>query len=193
MLKQVLNDPNCNRLNKSNIKGYIGELYVYKLLKNNPHLIVEHLGNQSGYDIKVNDGQIRIDVKTSTLKNEYGFAKEVFYWGWALKSRSKKKISCTHFVLVALDQRYKAIKFYILKSGHVAKFPSSAGQFGSIQNSFIVPKKAIVIRQLKKLAKKDKNIKKLYLNLQKCKKLIQQGIISQARAINLFKALKESA
>lgn len=67
LLKEVIRDENCSRMNKSGVKGYLGELIVLQKLQYEG-LKPEHFGNQSGIDIIVNN--VKIDVKTSTLKDD---------------------------------------------------------------------------------------------------------------------------
>mgnify|MGYP006179999811 CR=1 FL=1 len=66
-LQKLLLDDNCSRMNKSTIKGYLGELYVKGKLEAELDGEVKHLGNQSGYDLEI-DSNILIDEKFSTIK-----------------------------------------------------------------------------------------------------------------------------
>ena len=54
LLKKVILDPNCSRMNQSTVKGYLGELLVKAKLESEGAL-VEHLGNQRGYDLQFNN------------------------------------------------------------------------------------------------------------------------------------------
>jgi hypothetical protein len=129
-------DPNCNRMNYSNIRGYYGELLVRQKLYEDGFRHVEHKGNQSGYDLEVKDGRIRIDVKTSKLKG----TKRHPDWGWALSLKSKKKITCTHFVCVALDEKFNLDAFYIIHSKDLSQFPEGGRRFNTVNHQFSVAK-----------------------------------------------------
>lgn len=130
LLKGILQDPNCLKMNKSNVKGYFGELYIKRLLESEGHEIV-HLGNQSGYDLALGKS-IKIDVKFSTIKDN-----EHKDWAWALKLPSKKrKMTCTHFVCVGVDTDFEVRKICVIKEDHHTLFPEvSNGQF-KIDHSF---------------------------------------------------------
>ena len=135
LLKRVINDPMCERMNLSTVKGYLGELWIHLFLIA-AGLNPDHRGNQSGYDLGFST--CRIDVKTSTLKRE---VKNVSgYWGWALRHKNKQKeISCTHFVCVALTKNLNPKKLYVIKNSDLEKFPHSAmGQFKNVRNGFVI-------------------------------------------------------
>jgi hypothetical protein len=76
LLKKMINDPMCERMNRSIVKGYLGELWIRFLLVESGENPV-HRGNQSGYDLSF--GTYRIDVKTSTLKRDVE-AVELLNW-----------------------------------------------------------------------------------------------------------------
>jgi hypothetical protein len=133
LLKNVIQDDNCKRMNLSTIKGFYGELLVKKKLTLEGQE-VEHLGNQSGYDLKV--GDYKIDVKTSTLKNELG-KYDILYWGWALMHENKNKpIACTHFVCVAVDSELIVSGYYIIPAINLQLFPKGTGQFARVKHGF---------------------------------------------------------
>ena len=126
-LKKLIRDSNCQKMNLSTVKGYLGELMVRKKLMEESKEVI-HKGNQSNYDLKVDN--YLIDVKLSSLKEEIKYFNH--HWGWALNHTNKKrKISCTHFVLVALNKKYNVENFFIIKANDVEKFPSGIGQFRS--------------------------------------------------------------
>jgi len=139
LLRRVLKDENCRRMNRSTVIGFLGELLIKEKLEYEGCGNLEFLGNQSGYDLR--NGNIKIDVKCSTLKNEIkkGFGK---YWGWALVTESKKRhISCTHFICVALDDDYQVAAYYVISSKDVTGFHSGVGQFGGVKHGFVVGNK----------------------------------------------------
>jgi len=135
LLENVINDPNCGRMNLSTVKGFLGELLVKEKLGKEGKK-VEHKGNQSGYDLEFDN--IKIDVKFSALKREVAYLPEC--WGWALKHASKKKpINFTHFICVAATRDNHSIDaFYVIKASDIKKFPRGSGQFKSVKNAFSV-------------------------------------------------------
>jgi hypothetical protein len=71
LLRKIILDKNCERMNKSTVVGFLGELIVREELER-ANIKVEHCGNQTGYDLVIGqDKGIKIDVKTSRLKDEY--------------------------------------------------------------------------------------------------------------------------
>src|SRR5437773_1257683 len=103
LLRRVALSPDCTNMNRSTVKGFLGELLVKQRLESEG-MAVDHLGNQTGFDLRYsrNTGPVQIDVKLSLPKSEsvYPFP----YWSWALLHENKKKsVSATHFVCVACD------------------------------------------------------------------------------------------
>ncbi len=134
LLREVIADDNCSRMNLSTVKGYLGELLVKAKLQSE-RLAVGHMGNQSGYDLQA--GSLRIDVKFSTLKNEFGT--DGHYWGWALVHGNKQRaISCTHIVCVAVDDANSVTSYYVIPRAHINWFPHGVGQFGRVKHGFVV-------------------------------------------------------
>jgi hypothetical protein len=132
LLKGIINDPVCEKMNRSNIKGYLGELLVRSKLEQEKCEVLPK-GNQSGYDLEFDD--IRIDVKTSTYKEE--MADFPRYWGWALRHENKKRgISCTHFVCVALNPDLSVKNYYVINAKLVKEFPGGFKQFRNVVNGF---------------------------------------------------------
>jgi hypothetical protein len=134
LLKQVISDENCARMNLSMVKGYLGELLVKAKLESEG-LVVKHLGNQSGYDLL--SGNFKIDVKFSALKNEVGGSGA--YWGWALLHQNKKRgISCSHAVCVAVDGNYAVNSYYVIPESNFGYFPCGVGQFSKVKHAFLI-------------------------------------------------------
>lgn len=132
LLKKIIKDSNCTRMNLSIIRGYLGELYVIKKLQEENQSL-EHKGKQFGCDIEC--GNYKVDVKTSSLKDDLnaGFR----FWSWALKSKGKNKpIACTHFVCIAFDDNSNPIYFFIINLKYLNSFPKCFGQFNSVENGF---------------------------------------------------------
>ena len=138
-LRGILNDPNCEHMNKSNVKGYLGELIVKNKLEGEG-VNVLHKGNQCGYDLEFQhkNTTFKIDVKLSTLKMELG--REV--WGWALLHENKSKpITCSHFICVALNKQFKEKYYFIIAAKDIKLFPSAdhrgTGQFSKVKYCFM--------------------------------------------------------
>lgn len=125
-LKEILKDPNCERMSKSNIVGYLGELYIFDLLNSGDGDITQK-GKQASCDLVYNE--ISIDVKTSTLKSE--FKNNITNWGWNLKKRNKET-RCDVFVCVRLEKDFNIKDVYIIHSNDIGKLQSpKTGQFNS--------------------------------------------------------------
>ena len=136
----MLTDKNLEHMNLSSVKGFYGELLLKQKLENEG-LSVTHRGKQSGYDLEFKlskkDHPTKIDVKTSLLKNEIDG--DLYNWGWALKSKNKKKINCTHFCCIALDKKYRVNKYYIIQKKNLDKFPKSGiQQFKNVERGLVI-------------------------------------------------------
>lgn len=135
-LRKIIIDPNCAQMNRSNLKGYLGELLVgVKLVEEG--LTVVQRGNQAGYDLQFKS--IKIDVKCSTLKTEVSNCPP--YWGWALKQKSKtKEITCTDFICVALAEPSLEVQaYYVIKAKDLWRFPPSAMmQFKNVEKGCVL-------------------------------------------------------
>ena len=167
-LKQVITDENCEKMNLSNIKGYLGELLVIKKLAENTANIIQK-GNQSGYDIELPDQNIQIDVKYSTIKSEVKNCPP--YWGWALKHQNKTKpISCSHFLCVAANQNYDPEDYYVIKSRNLDLFPESAiRQFKNVERGLCLLTNRSSISEF--------NDDKLKIYFQTCVELLDKKLI----------------
>ncbi len=139
LLRQVVHHPACTQMNLSTVKGYIGELLVKQLLEAEGYE-VEHLGNQSGYDLRfVRQGrEVRVDVKMSLPKDEFrwGFS----YWGWALQHENKRKgISASHFVCVGCSTDLSIDALFVVAADQVPLFPRGEKQFGKVRHGLVLP------------------------------------------------------
>lgn len=117
-LKDILKNSESQFMNKSTVVGFLGELCVKQQLNAEGGLFV-HRGNQSGVDLVNEKLKIKIDVKTSTIKD---FDKPYPNWGWALLSKSKP--TATHYICVALDINFDVDAYYIIHSEDLELFPS---------------------------------------------------------------------
>ncbi len=136
LLRRIINDPNCKRMNLSTVKGYLGELIVKESLEV-AGFKVDHQGNQSGYDLTVwdqDEEEYTIDVKTSLLKDDLSCGRD--HWGWALVHSNKQKpITATHFVCVGLDRDLEAKRFIVIPQRFAEKFPNGIGQFRRVKHA----------------------------------------------------------
>lgn len=131
LLRSVILSPDCAKMNLSTVKGYLGELYVKERLENElTGCRIDHFGNQHGHDLQYTRKglTVKIDVKTSTAKDErkWGFR----YWSWALLNDTKKKqLSATHFVCTGLDEALCVQSLFVVAASDLPHFPRDTGQF----------------------------------------------------------------
>jgi hypothetical protein len=139
LLRKVITLNEFERMNRSTVKGFIGELLVKAWLKREG-IDAEHLGNQSGYDLEFNYAgrPFRIDVKMSMPKDEFGWGFDC--WGWALKHANRKKsISATHLICIGCDHKANIEEAYVVPAETIELFPAGFRQFSKIQHGFVVP------------------------------------------------------
>ena len=131
LLRAVVRSPECAKMNLSTVKGYMGELLIKQTLESELRgSPVEHFGNQHSHDLQYEHSgkTIRIDVKTSTAKDErkWGFP----YWSWALLNDTKKKqLSATHFICAGLNKELDLEAVFVVAVANMAHFPRDTGQF----------------------------------------------------------------
>ncbi len=164
LLKTIILDENCKRMNKSEVKGYLGELIVLKKLQNEGFKL-EHRGNQSGVDIIANN--FLIDVKTSTLKDD-GYGIDV--WGWALK-RKDKDVKFSTAICVALDEKLDVVRYYCIYRENVESFKSKHERLTNVISRFQKFPKSPVAASSKKFAEA----------YQKSEQLIHEGRVIEIR------------
>src|SRR5438132_4287203 len=81
-MKEILGE---NPLRKA-LMGKYGELLTAALFKERDFDVSrESSGNLTSYDLQVN--QYKIEVRTSELKKERAFPKNILAWGWKLQAR----------------------------------------------------------------------------------------------------------
>jgi hypothetical protein len=139
LLRQVINSPDCEKMNRSTVKGFLGELLVKERFEREG-AIVTHKGNQSGFDLVVRCSAaiLRIDVKMSLPKEEYGWGFPC--WGWALQhERKQKPITATHFVCVGCSKALDIQRLFVVSAVHVDKFPQGIRQFSKVTNALVLP------------------------------------------------------
>ena len=131
LLKRIIKDKNCERMNTSTVKGYLGELLVIQKLGKEGKTI-KQAGKQTSYDFAYNNK--RIEVKTSIPKDDFKLGYK--YWGWGLKHVNKKKVSATHFICLAVDEALRPHKYFIFKVEDLKHFPRGAWQFKKLERVF---------------------------------------------------------
>lgn len=143
LLRRVIRSEQCARLSKSTIIGFLGEVLVKKRLRAEGK-DVDHKGNQSGIDLeyKSNGQSIRIDVKTSTRKQEFLKSVDGFkHWGWAMKKKGSKAPS--HFVCVGLNAEYEVEAIFVVPHQCLDNLAIEAddrmGQFKKVTHGLLLP------------------------------------------------------
>jgi hypothetical protein len=147
----VLKDEESVRMNKSTLIGFLGELYVKNILIDEG-FYVEHKGNQSNVDLIIESEKIKIEVKTSTIKD---FDKPFPNWNWALLS--KDKTNATHNICVALNEDFTLNSIYLIKSENLKLFPEPDDKrFVKLKHVLSVRKNENTLTDLKQYTECDK-------------------------------------
>ncbi len=140
------------------IVGEMGEYYVLRELFRRGCRDIEHRGGHSGFDILLTRRNVRVEVKTSLLKNDGLYPEGINFWGWRVKTRGQKRDEKFDFLIcVALDQNFKSPKFYIFsyKEAYSAA-DVNMGRFKSVQ-------KKINLFESKKALRKAEESKPKYV------------------------------
>lgn len=147
----VLKDKESVRMNKSTLIGFLGELYVKNKLIDEG-FSVEHKGNQSNVDLKIETENIEIEVKTSTIKD---FDKPFPNWNWALLLKELSK--ATHYICVALNEDFTLNTLFLIKNIHIIEFPKpESKRFKKIKHVLSVRKNENTLMDLKQYTECDK-------------------------------------
>ena len=136
-LRDLIKDPIAHSMNLSTVKGFLGELLVAQRLRQEGGEVILK-GNQSGHDLELHKGSIKIDVKLSTLKSEVKGCPK--YWGWPLRfdRNADKLVSCTHFVCIGVNDDLLPVRYYVIKSGDLLKFPQcTIPQFKNVRHGLV--------------------------------------------------------
>lgn len=149
-LRALIQDPVANAsMNLSTIKGFLGELLVAERLQTEGADVLLK-GNQSGHDLEIDGGAIKIDVKLSTLKSEVKGCPN--YWGWPLRFERNvdKDVTCTHFVCIGVNDELKPVRFYVIEAGDLTRFPQcTIPQFKKVKHGFAKLEKWESIEEVK--------------------------------------------
>lgn len=103
------------------LTGKYGELRVAADLKRRGFTVEQVEGNLTPYDLVVNGH--KLEVRTSEVKHERAFPKNVSAWGWRLQSRGRdgtpKEIKWEYIILVQLLDSWKRYRIHLLSKGQV--------------------------------------------------------------------------
>lgn len=117
--------------------GELGEFYVLDKLQKKGFKNLKPKGGKAGFDISIEDNnkEIKIEVKTSLLKNENIYSKGINFFGWRVKNKNQKKEHKFDIMVgVALDETFKKPKFYIFTYKEAFRVGDvSGGRFPNIQ------------------------------------------------------------
>ena len=119
--------------------GDIGEYYVLQELEKRG-FTVNGRGGQAGHDIYLPNEDIRIEVKTSLLKNEGLYPEGINFYGWRVKNRDQKKDNKFDFLVgISLDDSFTKPKFYIFTRKEAFKVGDvKLGRFNGIQKKITI-------------------------------------------------------
>lgn len=176
LLRRVIRSEQCARLSKSTIVGFLGEVLVKKMLRAEGK-DVDHKGNQSGIDLeyKSNGQSIKIDVKTSTRKQEFlknvdGFT----HWGWAMKKKEENKAP-SHFVCVGLDVEYQVESVFVVPHQCLDNLAIAEndrmGQFKKVTHGLLLPCADLLEPESEAASQKGP-----VRHMDKCRQLLGNGI-----------------
>lgn len=144
-LRNVLHSTHCRNMSKSTIVGYLGELLVWQILCREKRRVVPR-GNQSAVDLEyeISGGKIGIDVKTSTLKQEFLKKRDDFlHWGWAMRQKAQNR-SLTHFVCVGLDEAFNVAEVFVIRNDVLCRLlikeEHRLSQFKKVSHGLLLPR-----------------------------------------------------
>jgi len=114
--------------------GELGEFYVIKKLQSLGFKNIVHKGGHSQYDILLKEQGIKIEVRTSLLKNEGVYPKGIDFFGWRVKTKNQKDTKRFDILIgVALPDSFKRPKFYVFTNKETEKIDTvKGGRFSSI-------------------------------------------------------------
>lgn len=140
-IKEIIRFKNAfDKIDESSLKvtrkliGVLGEYYVLHELDKS-RISFRHKGGSAGCDI-VLANNVRIEVRTSLLKNEGLYPKGINFFGWRVKNKKQKKQRKFDFMIgVALDDTFKIPKFYIFTYDEACKVGDveNLGMFRNVQ------------------------------------------------------------
>jgi hypothetical protein len=132
--KEAVEDIDNTRL-PHKLVGELGEFYVIKKLQSMGFSKIVHKGGHSRYDILLGNENLRIEVRTSLLKNEGIYPKGINFFGWKIKTKGQKDEQPFDILIgVALPESFKKPTFYIFTHQETEKLDTiSGGRFSNIK------------------------------------------------------------
>jgi len=91
--------------------GLCGELLVKSKLAENGIRFLSKSG-QAGFDIELKDSDKRIEVRSSLLKNEDIYPKDIMFYQWRIKDRDSE-VKYDYLVCVAFDEGLTNPRSYV--------------------------------------------------------------------------------
>jgi len=117
-MKEIFNGENPIR---KAIMGYYGELVVANELKKLGFDNVIRKGNLTGYDLSIDNK--KIEVRTSELKKERAFKKDMPAWGWKLQTNDRKgnpkEIKYDFIILVKLENDWHNYQLFMFSKDEI--------------------------------------------------------------------------
>lgn len=109
---------------RGDVMGYFGEIAAQNELDKRgiPYIVK---GGQAGYDILANGK--KLEVRTSQLKSERCFPKNIMAWGWKLQPRNSREnkeptpLKCDMITLVKLEDDWENYEFFMFSKEEVEK------------------------------------------------------------------------
>jgi len=106
-------DPDKKKKIPKKLVADLGEFYILRELCNRFKEVLPK-GGQGSYDIRVGEHKKRIEVKTSTLKNDGLYDKQMKFWGWTVSRENQKREHKFDILIgVALDDTWKKPEYYV--------------------------------------------------------------------------------
>lgn len=135
--------------------GEIGEFYAlqkFKQLGFEP----KHKGGQGSYDIDLIKINKRIEVRTSLLKNEGVYPKEIYFYGWRVQNKNQKNDKkFDYLVCIALDNNFIKPKFYVFTYKEAFKVGNvNMGRFRNVKKKIHLFKNKAIYKKALKSKKK---------------------------------------
>lgn len=102
--------------------GELGELYVCERLCGMGFKNIVPKGGHAPYDILLKDEDVRIEVRTSLLKNEGLYPDGIDFFGWRVKTKNQKEDQRFDVLVgIALPESFKEPEFYVFSYGETEK------------------------------------------------------------------------
>ena len=146
--------------------GELGEFYVINKLQSLGYKNIEHKGGHSRYDILLKDQDVKIEVRTSLLKNEGLYPKDIDFFGWRVKTKNQKKDHKFDILIgIALPGSFKVPKFYLFTHKETEKLDIvTGGRFSNIATKIHLFKNQEILKKAIKAKPKHVTRFERYIN-----------------------------